>query len=149
MKSKKLKLVLSYDIQDMEGNSQISEIHHNACETELPNEDLSKINYKVILTSIGTVLQYLRLQAYHDKGFDFENRPLFSKETSRKVSLHLPVEPVRIRRYQSRIQETENSHNECPLTQCPFEYYNLDISNLPETHKSYDSIIDWNSKILR
>lgn len=149
MENKKLKLVIAYDIQDMEGNSQVPEDFGNTCEVLLPDHNLNKVNFGTIASSIWTVIQYLQQQVYQDTGFEVESLPLFSKETSRKVSLHVPVKQVRMRRYLSRIQEMENSQNECPLTQCQFEYYGIDVSHLPEKLQNSDSYRNWFQSILK
>lgn len=125
MENKKLKLVLSYDIQDMEGNSQVPKSFLNAYEVMLPIEDVKPINFAVLRTSTWLVLQHLREQILENKGcysdFLFSGlkaflkigcRPDFAKET-------------RTRCYQSQIKEMENSQNECPLTLSLDQYYDL------------------------
>lgn len=126
MKNKKYKLVLAYDIQDMEGNSQVSENFLNAYEVMLSVDDLKQINFAVLHTSTWLVLQHLREQILENKGcysdFLFSGlkaflrigcRPDFAKET-------------RTRCYRSQIKEKESSHNECPLTLSLDQYYDLE-----------------------
>ena len=126
MENKKLKLVLSYDIQDMEGNSQVSENFLNAYEVMLPVEDVKPINFTVLHTSTWLVLQHLREQI-------LENKQAYSEYlySGLKAFLKIGCRPdfakeTRTRLYKSRIQEMENGHNECPLTLSLDQYYDLE-----------------------
>ncbi|ELY1979222.1 hypothetical protein [Flavobacterium psychrophilum] len=125
MENKKLKLVLSYDIQDMEGNSQVSENFLNTYEVMLPVEEVKPINFAVLHTSTWLVLQHLREQI-------LENKQTYSEflYLGLKAFLKTGCQPdfakeTRTRLYKSLIKEMENSHNECPLTLSLDQYYDL------------------------
>ena len=129
MDTKKYKLVLAYDIQDLEGNSQVPENSQNAFEVLLATNNLNDINFEVLHTSTWLVLQHLREQALENKGLYSEFLLSGLKVFLKTGCLPDFAASQRTRCYLSQITEKESSQNECPLTQSLSEFYNLDDLN--------------------
>lgn len=134
----KYKLMITYDIQDMEGNSQVPSEFMRGFEALLPTADTSKISYSFLFSNIWLVLQYLRSQACQDDKIRLQILSKALEAFSQTTHPNDLTSEQHIRRFHSQILEMESNQNGCPLTQSPIEYYGFDASNHQGKHKNHD-----------